>query len=850
MPPNKLAVYNVTSGEWYEIYHGFDYYAGVKYVDKTTSTPYLLSYYYQSIFTIDLRSNITTTVYNGSYRPLYTFDVDFANELVADTQNKTLYFFKFPNYYYYTYTNTSPEFRQVVVSFDMETNSSTYINVFPHELSGEIVLNRVSGQLYYLFFGRITMSTPDKICIFNLMENNYIMNLNISDNNIEPQNAGETRNFTASLNVTNNGLPVASSNITFDITNLSDGWGFDVLLPQGWGYNTFYGNKSEKQEIHTEFLNKTIILSVTPPENSTETEKTITLTAKFSKNHSISASTNLTIRVKPVHKVRVDNYTFNKTIKPGEDVNLSFSIKNRGGFQENVSVSFENNTFNMTNRTFALNLDEEKLINNTVKVPLTTDLGEYNTTATVSYGDGGNKTTINVVFHITVSAPKINVQSSLDRIQSIVDAPKTSRLNISNEGSELLNVSIETSGIFLVIPNQIQIPPHSSTSVNLTFAPTSNKTYYGNITIRSNDPTKPEVSMPVVGIGVGIPKISVNQTFIHSSAIVNVSANSTFIVSNIGTGNLTISNLTTTNPFVLNTTNFTLLPDEIKEIGITFIPTENKTYIGNLVLRTNDPLNPTINISLIGVGIGVLRAYLDSRSVYLSTLVDTTTNATIKLSNTGTADLIVFQTTVTQSFTTDLTNFTLKPNESMDINVTFIATENRTYYGNLTLYTNEPTNQTITIPLIGVGIGIPRISVNSTRLNFDIVKLNSMKNLSIEIKNNGTGALEISNITTGDGFYIDIATITLSPGAIKTMKVSFTPTENKTYYGNLTICSNDLNNPVLNISLTGIGEAPPTSGGGFGPPSGKWFIPYLTFNMIIINIFIISAIVELIRRRR
>lgn len=105
----------------------------------------------------------------------------------------------------------------------------------------------------------------------------------------------------------------------------------------------------------------------------------------------------------------------------------------------------------------------------------------------------------------------------------------------------------------------------------------------------------------------------------------------------------------------------------------------------------------------------------------------------------------------------------------------------------------------------------PEISLSTSSINFGDTEIGKMSQQSFEVTNSGTGPLTITGVAaSGDGYNLSLAQsfpATLNPGQkLQPIRVNFNPTEEKNYTGEITITSNDPNNPTSTVSLTGAGK--------------------------------------------
>ncbi|NQT35693.1 choice-of-anchor D domain-containing protein, partial [bacterium] len=104
----------------------------------------------------------------------------------------------------------------------------------------------------------------------------------------------------------------------------------------------------------------------------------------------------------------------------------------------------------------------------------------------------------------------------------------------------------------------------------------------------------------------------------------------------------------------------------------------------------------------------------------------------------------------------------------------------------------------------------PRIDLSIDELNFEDVGLDLSRELPLTIGNIGNEDLIISEMSiVGDYFSVDFEDeLTIEPDAETDVAVTFTPEERREFEGTLTITSNDEENGVVEVALTGVGVGP------------------------------------------
>ncbi len=183
-------------------------------------------------------------------------------------------------------------------------------------------------------------------------------------------------------------------------------------------------------------------------------------------------------------------------------------------------------------------------------------------------------------------------------------------LTVNNAGTGTLTVSSLTlsAGFAVTSPSApFTIPGGGSTTVTVSFTPTAPLPVTGSLTISSNDPVNPTVTVSLNGNGALQPAqlISVNPTSLNFGAVTSgQTADLPLTVSNGGTGQLTVSSFAIPAGFLVTspTAPFNIPANGSATVTVRFAPTSAATFTGMLGIASNDPANPTLNVSLSGTG--------------------------------------------------------------------------------------------------------------------------------------------------------------------------------------------------------------------------------------------------------
>ena len=186
----------------------------------------------------------------------------------------------------------------------------------------------------------------------------------------------------------------------------------------------------------------------------------------------------------------------------------------------------------------------------------------------------------------------------------------------------------------------------SSCSILVTFRPGASGSRSATLSIPSSNPTP--LSVPLTGTGIA-PVISPNSNaFLFGSITVRTTTTpQTLILTNTGAAPLTINSIALSGG---NASDFALpvsttpcpiggaglAPSSSCTVNMTFKPTAMGNRSTVLVVNSNDPVTPRLNISLSGFGTQSIAAVSPASLTFPLQLVNTTSAVqTVALSNTG-----------------------------------------------------------------------------------------------------------------------------------------------------------------------------------------------------------------------
>ena len=420
-------------------------------------------------------------------------------------------------------------------------------------------------------------------------------------------------------------------------------------------------------------------------------------------------------------------------------------------------------------------------------------------------------------------APAIAVQQTAVDFGTIV-AGQTGQqtITITNTGTgslEVTGIESDVSGLTFDT-TMFTLAPNGSQTVTVTLPNATEGTFSGNITISSNDPDRATqtLSVSVVVQPPPAPAISVPQTAVNFGTIIaGQTSQQTITIRNTGTAPLEITGIESdVSGLSFSPSTFTLAPNGSRTVTITFPSSTAGTFSGNINILSNDPerATQTVSVSVIVQPPPVPVIAVPQTAVDFGTVAFAqTVQQTITIQNTGTASLeITGIESDVSGLTFDTTMFTLAPNGSRTVTVTFPSSTAGEFSGLITISSNDPdrAKHTVSVSVIVQAEPVPAITVQETAINFGTVEVAQTVQQMITVTNTGTAPLEITGIESDvSGLTFDTTMFTLAPDGSQTVTVTFPGSIAGTFSGNITISSNDPERATQTLSVSVIVQAAP-----------------------------------------
>ena|GEM_PF-2066956 len=334
-----------------------------------------------------------------------------------------------------------------------------------------------------------------------------------------------------------------------------------------------------------------------------------------------------------------------------------------------------------------------------------------------------------------------------------------------------------------------------------------------------------------LGNGVSIPDIVVVPiSKDYGSIHLGTSSTQTFTVSNIGTADLTVTEVSLSgehaDQFSIDSgvVPFTIATGETHAVEVSFNPSAEGSKAATLWFESNDPDENPLDVALTGNCYGIPDIAVDPTSKdYGDVLVSSTSSQTYTITNEGTSDLNVALMSLTgtnaDQFSIDSGDapFTLGLGEIRSVVVSFKPTSTGAKAAALRFESNDPDENPLDVALTGNCFGIPDIAVEPALKDYGDVLIGSTLSQTFLITNEGTAELGITSLSKegadADQFYIDTGQVmfTLAPGEIHHVVVSFNPTNVGAKTAMLRFVCNDPDENPKDVVLIGKGMSTDTT---------------------------------------
>jgi MYXO-CTERM domain-containing protein len=429
--------------------------------------------------------------------------------------------------------------------------------------------------------------------------------------------------------------------------------------------------------------------------------------------------------------------------------------------------------------------------------------------------------------HLTASPSPLSLGSSNVGVNALA------LLNLGNTGELPLHVTSAafsgTNGSEFSTPSvfPVVVAPAGSSSIVVQFRPAAAGPRTGQITLQSDDPITPAITVALDGTGTA-PMISVMPGSVGFGLVTvgAVSMPTTITVANTGGGALSISAITLGGPdaaefqLVAPALPLVIQPAASRTVAVSFAPQKVGMAMAKLTLVNDDPSSPSVDVPLSGTGaaptIGVAPTMLDFGTQIVNV---PSAKQSVDVSNTGSAPLTISSLDLlgTQASAFSLVNPPALPamvasGSKLTLSLQHTPKVVGADSAHLDIGSDDPATPTASVKLSGLGIATA-ISVSPMSIDFGSLRAPGMatpQTVTITNISNAPFNLVAAMLggTTPAPFSVSDPSGTVGPGATQTVTLGFQPTTPGTYSATATFATDDATIPPAVVALTGQGTAP------------------------------------------
>ncbi len=426
----------------------------------------------------------------------------------------------------------------------------------------------------------------------------------------------------------------------------------------------------------------------------------------------------------------------------------------------------------------------------------------------------------------------------------LVGGSSSQNFTVSNTGGSDLSVtstSIVGDGDFTITSGggSFTLSAGSNRTVTVRFSPGFAGAKSATFRISSNDPDENPVDVALSGTGVGQPEIDVSPSSRnYGSVAVGSSSSHTFVVSNTGSADLSVTSTSIVGDGDFSITSgggsFTLTPGSTRNVIARFAPGSAGSKSATLRLANNDSDEDPKDMSLSGSGTVTPDIDIDPTSRNFGDVtIGSSSDQVFIVSNTGTGSLSVSSVSLSGTNSDQFSiqsgggSYSLDPGSIGNIIIRFSPATTGSKSASLDIASNDPDENPLQTSLSGSGtaVPVPDIAANSSSLEFENVGVGSSQTETVQLSNEGTADLTISTIALAGDDADQFSILSggssgiLTPGATRDVEIQFAPVSEGDITAELQIQSNDPDEGTLSIFLNGTGVVPDIA---VSPPSNHF----------------------------
>jgi hypothetical protein len=365
--------------------------------------------------------------------------------------------------------------------------------------------------------------------------------------------------------------------------------------------------------------------------------------------------------------------------------------------------------------------------------------------------------------------------------------------------------------------------------INVRFAPASGGPKASTLGLMSDDADEPALDVALSGIGLMPPDIDLATTQQEfAQVVVGTNAVRTIVIRNLGDVDLEVTgaNLVGANAdefaIVQGAAPFAVGAGAMHRIDVRFGPAAGGSRTATLRLLSNDADEPTVDVSLSGLGLMPPDIELGATTHdYGQVVVGATASHTVVIRNLGDVALQVSLTALVGGDVGEFTitgasaPFSVAPGGTETVNIRFAPASGGVKTTMLRLLSDDADETSVEVTLTGMGLMPADIEIDATTYDYGQVVVGTTASRTVLVRNLGDVALHVSAMTlvtgeTGEFAIVEgAAPFVVAPGASHAVDVRFVPASAGQKISILRLVSDDQDENTADVVVTGRGLMPP-----------------------------------------
>lgn len=415
----------------------------------------------------------------------------------------------------------------------------------------------------------------------------------------------------------------------------------------------------------------------------------------------------------------------------------------------------------------------------------------------------------------------------------------TLRFLIRNVGTAVLLVKSIVSDLpeFTVNPPGVPLLPGESQSIAVTFAPMGNGLFEGTLSISSDDPDTPLITVPVSGIGVVPPVIEVNPTDVTVSVLAGRIGGSVITIANTGGSDLIYSSSVRPGPGLpfadLEPSAGRVHAGDSLNASVLVSASDLTpgTYTADIDIASNDPKHRLVTVHVTAVVTGIPEIGVSGEPVTVESIQDYSTSGALTFhslvvgappARDGTIEVLVEGEYGDLADTASIfvesrpmgnvggTAFDCLPDRAtFPLDAADLASLASDGVVEVEVQNGSQVDATCSVNRHTVTLDY-RAAVGP--IDFGPVFLGGSTERIVYVQNHGTGDLFVSSISAdAPEFAASPASLTVHANGIEPVRMIFSPSSSTGSSGTIVIESNDPARPLWTIDVAGQGVDPPVA---------------------------------------